>query len=231
MVLTLFFRSGKKIEYTSIPYESIRAFSAESAGAWDRDSEVDLYTRNLWTMGKVRLDFRKGKADIIAIQKFLSAILLDNMEEAGQYLNSKTPIVFTPNVAGMDSFMSWITNNSSAVDTAVLDSQLHSDPPILLDEERVSRAFRQGRDMFVYTDRRVILMDVQGLSGKKIEYKSTPWKWVKGFEFETAGNFDRDAELYLHVDIPAHGDVKQSILVKSYDIYEMHKFVYDRLLF
>ncbi len=182
-------------------------------------------------MGKVRLDFRKGKADIIAIQKFLSAIVLGNPEEAGRYLNSKEPIVSTSNAAGMSSFMSWITDNSSAIDPAVVDSQLHNDPPILLDEEKVSRAFRQGRDMYVYTDRRVILVDVQGLRGKKVEYKSTPWEWVKGFEFETAGNFDRDAELYLHVDIPSHGDVKQSILVKSYDIYEMHKVVYNKLLF
>lgn len=223
--------SGKKVEYTSIPYDSIRAFSAESAGSWDRDSEVDIYTRNLWTMKKFGLDFRKGKADIISIQKFLAAIILGNPKEAGRFLDSQEPLMPKPDAAGVKSFMSFLGNHSKVEDALAVNAQLHSDPSILLDDENVTNAFSQGRDLFVYTNKRVLVVDVQGLTGKKVEYKTIPWKWCHGFEFETAGNFDSDAELYLHVDVPDIDKQKQSILVKNFDIYDIHVFVYDTLLF
>lgn len=63
---------GCKIEYTSIPYRSVHAYSVESAGIWDRDSELNLYTRNRWHLAKVSMDFRSGKTDIMQIQQLLS---------------------------------------------------------------------------------------------------------------------------------------------------------------
>lgn len=222
--------TGKKVEYTSVPYQSVRAFSAESAGGWDRDSEIDIYTRNLWNLAKVELDFRKGKADIISIQKFLSAIVLGNEAEAARYLESREPIIPEVNPVGMDSFTAFLLGNSTQVDTAETDAQLHSNPSILLEDERVIRAFKQARDLYVYTTLRVLIVDVQGLRGKKVEYKSIPWKWCTGFEFETAGNFDRDAELYVFAYVPKARVTKQSILVKNCDIYEVASFAYNTLL-
>lgn len=218
--------SGEKVEYTSIPYASIRAFSAESAGSWDRDAQVKVYTRNTWTMAQVDIDFRKGKADIIAIQKFLASIVLGNLQEAGKYLDSCEPIMATTNPAGLKSFSSFLTNHSKKIDPEPVNVQLHSDPSILLENERVSHAFRQGRDMFVYTNLRFLVVDVKGLRGTKIAYKSVPWQWCHGTEFETAGHMDRDAEIYLHNDIPYKSRIQQSILVKDFDIYDMHAIVY-----
>jgi Bacterial PH domain len=63
---------GCKIQYTSIPYRSVHAYSVESAGIWDRDSELNLYTRNRWSLAKVDMDFRSGKTDIMQIQQLLS---------------------------------------------------------------------------------------------------------------------------------------------------------------
>ena len=40
--------SGKRVEWTSVPYTSLRAFSVESAGSWDRDAEVKLYIKAPW---------------------------------------------------------------------------------------------------------------------------------------------------------------------------------------
>jgi len=53
------------------------------------------------------------------------------------------------------------------------------------------------RDGFLFTNRRLILVDKQGLIGKKVEYQSTPFKNVIRFAVETAGTFDLDAELKL----------------------------------
>ena len=70
---------GCKIEYTSIPYRSVHAYSVESAGIWDRDSELNLYTRNRWTLAKVDMDFRSGKTDIMQIQQLLSSAFSERL--------------------------------------------------------------------------------------------------------------------------------------------------------
>jgi hypothetical protein len=166
------------------------------------------------------------------IQKFLSAIVLGSDEDKARYFTSggASPIERT-NPAGLASFLAWLTDNGAEADPKIVDAQLHSDPPILLNEERVNRAFKQGRDMYVYTTHRVIVVDVQGMRGKKVEYMSIPIEWCKCFEIETAGNMDRDAEVYIHTDVPGKARIKQSILVKKFDIYEMHAYWTDVLLF
>jgi len=67
---------GCKIEYTSLPFRSIHAWSVQTAGMWDRDSELSLYTRNRWHIAKFDMDFRAGKTDIMQIQKFLSGFIV-----------------------------------------------------------------------------------------------------------------------------------------------------------
>lgn len=43
---------------------------------WDRDSELNLYTRNRWHIAKIDMDFRSGKTDIMQIQKLLSGFVV-----------------------------------------------------------------------------------------------------------------------------------------------------------
>jgi len=225
--------SGEKIEYTSIPYSSVRGFSAESAGGWDRDSNVNIYTKNYWTLAKLKLDFRKGKADIIAIQKFLSAIVLGNEQDAANYLsttNSNTvKIKYAP---GMNSFTDWIIDKSVEVDADVANAQFHNDPPILLSDESVEKVYREGRDLWIYTNLRVLTVNVKGMSGKKIKYKSIRLKdCIMAYAVETAGNaFDRDAECYMMTNIPWVGYLKQRLLVKHANIFDMHQYLGKKLL-
>jgi hypothetical protein len=222
--------SGQKIAYDSIPYSSIRGFAAESAGGWDRDSQIKVYTKNRWNFGKESFDFRKGKADIIAIQKFLAAMVMGSPDDAARFYDSRS-LVQTSDPQTFKHFMVWLGSNSEEADPNEFDAQLHSEPPILLNDERVGRAFKQGRDVYLYTTHRILIVDVQGLLGKKVSYKSFPLQWCKGFAVETAGNLDWDAEVYLHLDIPHVMTVMQSILVKSFDIMEMHKYWTDYMLF
>lgn len=69
--------------------------------------------------------------------------------------------------------------------------------PVLATGERVEHAYRLVRDVFVFTDRRLILVDKQGLTGSKMELMSIPYRSVVRFSVETAGHFDLDAELSL----------------------------------
>jgi len=223
--------SGKKIKYTSVPYSSIRAFKVESAGSFDRDAELAIYTRNLWDLQKVSMDFRKGKADIIAIQRFLAAIVLGTPDDATRYLSQIQPFKHKKDPPNMKSFASWLLDNSSEEDASQTNEVLHHDPPILLADEQVNRAYRQGRDLYVWTTHRALVVDVQGLRGKKVSYKSIPVQWCRTFEIETAGHLDRDAEVYVHADIGRGMTLDQSILVKKHDIYTAHDYWGRALIF
>ncbi len=61
------------------------------------------------------------------------------------------------------------------------------------------RAYRIIRDLFVFTDKRLILIDKQGLTGKKAEYHSIPYKFISHFSVETSGTFDMDAEMKIYI--------------------------------
>jgi len=71
--------------------------------------------------------------------------------------------------------------------------------PILLPDEELETAFRIFRDKWVFTSMRLIMLDVQGVSGVKREYHSIPYKSIVHFSVETAGTFDADCEMKLWV--------------------------------
>jgi Bacterial PH domain len=66
-------------------------------------------------------------------------------------------------------------------------------------DEPVVAAYQLVRDAMLFTDRRLILIDKQGLTGKKVEYHSLPYKSISHFSVETAGHLDLDAELKLYI--------------------------------
>lgn len=68
---------------------------------------------------------------------------------------------------------------------------------LLATNEKVEQAYKLIRDMFIFTDKRLLLIDKQGVTGKKIEYHSIPYKSVVHFSIETAGTFDLEAELKI----------------------------------
>lgn len=86
--------------------------------------------------------------------------------------------------------------NASEVDVKSVQNDLNA---ILAEGEKLVKAFRIIRDMFVFTDKRLILIDKQGLTGKKAEYHSIPYRSISHFSVETAGTFDMDAELKIYI--------------------------------
>jgi hypothetical protein len=86
--------------------------------------------------------------------------------------------------------------NASEVDAKDLQKDLDA---ILAEGEQVVKAFRIVRDLFIFTDKRLILIDKQGLTGRKAEYHSIPYKSISHFSVETAGTFDLDAEMKIYI--------------------------------
>ncbi|WP_342316269.1 PH domain-containing protein [Lysobacter sp. FW306-1B-D06B] len=71
--------------------------------------------------------------------------------------------------------------------------------PMLAPGETLQRAFGFVRDLIVFTDRRLILVDKQGVTGSKVQYLSIPYRSIVMFSVETAGHFDMDSELRVWV--------------------------------
>lgn len=66
---------------------------------------------------------------------------------------------------------------------------------LLVAGENVLAAFRGVRDFVVFTNKRVIAVNVQGMTGKKKDFTSLPYSKIQAFSIETAGTLDLDAEL------------------------------------
>lgn len=68
---------------------------------------------------------------------------------------------------------------------------------LLIQDEELLAAFKGARDYVVFTNKRLIAVNVQGITGKKRDYTSLPYSKVQAFSVDTAGTFDLDAELDL----------------------------------
>ena len=86
-----------------------------------------------------------------------------------------------------------ILGNASEV---TIESASKEFEPILIEGEEIEKAFRLIKDMFVCTNKRLILVEKQ-LVGSKVDYLSIPYKNIKKFSKESAGILDLDADLKI----------------------------------
>ena len=69
---------------------------------------------------------------------------------------------------------------------------------LLIPNEKVLGSYTAVRDYVVFTDKRVISVNVQGMTGKKKDYTSMPYSKISIFSVETAGTLDLDSELEMY---------------------------------
>lgn len=100
---------------------------------------------------------------------------------------------------------------------------------LLTDGEEIELGFKLVRDTFIFTNKRLILVDIQGLTGSKTEYKSVTYKSISRFSIETAGTLDLDAELKIWVSSETHPSVKKQFN-KSVNVYEVQKVLAQYVL-
>ena len=86
--------------------------------------------------------------------------------------------------------------NATEVNVKELEKELAA---TLIEGETIVKGFKIIRDMIFFTDKRLILIDKQGLSGKKVEYHSILYKSISHFSVESGGTFDLDAELKIYI--------------------------------
>ncbi|MFZ4718180.1 MAG: PH domain-containing protein [Ilumatobacteraceae bacterium] len=116
--------------------------------------------------------------------------------------------------------LSAMSGNAGEMTPAEAQQQLQ---PLLIEQEQIHRAFHVGRDMFAFSDRRLILVDKQGMTGSKVEYRSIPYRVITNFSIETAGNFDMDAEMKIWISgnpIPVSKEFNKKV-----NVYEVQQLL------
>lgn len=100
---------------------------------------------------------------------------------------------------------------------------------LLTDNEVIELGFKLIRDTIIFTNKRLILIDVQGLTGSKTEYKSITYKSITRFSIETAGTFDLDAELKIWISSETLPSIKKQFN-KSVNVYEVQRLLAHHVL-
>jgi hypothetical protein len=99
--------------------------------------------------------------------------------------------------------------------------------PLLVDGEKPIAAYKTLRDSAIFTTRRLIVRDAQGLRGKKVEIYSLPYSTIHMWSSENAGGLlDTNAELELWTRA---GHIKVN-LNKGVDIRRLDRLIADAVL-
>ena len=114
------------------------------------------------------------------------------------------------------SFLDGIIGNASRVDPATAAREYGR---LLAGGEPVFAAYVLVRDAILFTDRRLILIDKQGVTGRKTSYHTLPYRSITHFSIETAGTFDLDAELRIWMS--GGGGPIAVQFGKGVDVYEV----------
>ena len=121
--------------------------------------------------------------------------------------------------------LSGLLGNAGVIDADKLQSEYGD---LLTENEAIEIGFKVIRDTFIFTNKRLILVDVQGLTGKKIEYLSIPYGKISKYSIETSGRFDLDAELKLWIgsdNLPIEKKFNKKV-----NIYDVQKILSKHVL-
>ena len=123
-------------------------------------------------------------------------------------------------------FFSALIGNAGAVSQKSLVKDYGK---LLIESEEIELGFKLIRDVFIFTNKRLILVEKQGITASKIEYKSITYKSISRFSVETAGTFDLEAELKIWVSSETHPSIVKQFN-KSVNVYDVHMVLATHVL-
>lgn len=118
-------------------------------------------------------------------------------------------------------FFDGLIGNASNVQPEEVQKEIGE---VLINGEKVTAAFKLIRDLIVFTDKRLLLVDKQGVTGKKIDYHSVPYKSISHFSVETAGHLDLDAELKIWISGAVQPTISKTFR-KDNHIFDVQKIL------
>lgn len=118
-----------------------------------------------------------------------------------------------------------LLGNASQVDISEVEQDLEQ---ILISGEKIEKAYKLVRDLIIFSNKRLILVDKQGITGHKIEFHSVPYKNILHFSVETGGTLDLDADLKIWVS-GSYGMIERKFK-KGDMIFEIHRTLADYVI-
>jgi hypothetical protein len=100
---------------------------------------------------------------------------------------------------------------------------------LLIEGETIELGFKLIRDTFIFTNKRLVLVEKQGITGNKVEYKSIIYKSISRFSIETAGTFDLEAELKIWVSSETNPSIVKQFN-KSVNVYDVQTVLAHHVL-
>ncbi|MFD2907501.1 PH domain-containing protein [Flavobacterium ardleyense] len=100
---------------------------------------------------------------------------------------------------------------------------------LLITGEEIELGFKLIRDTFIFTNKRLILIEKQGITGSKVEYKSIIYKSISRFSVETAGTFDLEAELKIWVSSETNPSIVKQFN-KAVNVYDVQNVLAHHVL-
>ncbi|WKW47645.1 PH domain-containing protein [Myroides sp. JBRI-B21084] len=119
-----------------------------------------------------------------------------------------------------------LLGNAGAVSQDELQKKYNQ---LLTNEEVIEMGFKLIRDTLIFTNKRLILIDVQGLTGSKTEYTSVSYKSISRFSIESSGTFDLDAELKIWISSEQIPSIRKQFN-KSVNVYDVQKVLAHHVL-
>lgn len=96
----------------------------------------------------------------------------------------------------------------------------------LTEGENIQLSYKHVRDRVIFTDKKLIAFDVQGILGIKKEYRFFSYSKITSYSVETTGNFDADSDFKIWVSGIGVFEIKFS---KKIDIIELGKFMASKI--
>ncbi|WP_444883024.1 PH domain-containing protein [Microbulbifer sp. PSTR4-B] len=92
----------------------------------------------------------------------------------------------------------------------------------LIESESIFAGFKTIRDQVVFTNKRIIAANVQGITGSKVDYTSLPYSKIQAFSVESSGTLDLDCEIVVYLS--EVGKVKFEIK-GSFDLIQFNQYI------
>lgn len=123
------------------------------------------------------------------------------------------------------SLLGNLLGNASEVNIGDISEEF---APILIADEKIEYAFQIFRDKWIFTNKRLILLDIQNITGKKREYLSIPYRSIDRYSIETAGTLDDDCEMKIWIRGMAEPLVKE--FSRNTDVKGVQRVISEHVL-
>jgi hypothetical protein len=97
----------------------------------------------------------------------------------------------------------------------------------MIEGESIFAAFKSIRDQVIFTNKRIITANVQGITGSKVDYTSLPYSKIQAFSVESSGTLDLDCEIEIYL---SELGMARFEIKGSFDLIQFNQYISQHVL-